>query len=169
MTHIIWIEKYMTEAEQLIYEDQVEQAMMIFDNLLHEEPGYARLHNHIGWAYLYYSEDVSRAELHLKMAVHFDKEYAAPYLHLGSLYIREGKYSDAVVYLQQGLTKSKANRVVMLQSLAYVHELRGEWRKAIAAYKKAMMVSVIENEVSDLEAGIRRCRRKRVALFFSRA
>jgi len=169
MTHIIWIEKYLADAEQLIYDDQFEQAMMILNNLLLEEPGYGRLHNHIGWAYLYYSEELSLAELHLKMAIHFDEAYAAPYVHLGSLYIREGKYSDAVVYLQQGLTKPKANRVALWQSIAQVHELRGEWRKAIAAYKQAMMVSVIDHEVSDLEAGIKRCRRKRVALFFSRS
>lgn len=169
MTQIKWIEKYLTEAEQLIYDDQVEQALMILHNLLYEEPGYGRLHNHIGWAYLYYTDEVRRAELHLKMAIHFDNAYAAPYLHLGTLYIREEKYSDALAYLEQGLTKPKANRVALFQSLGNVYELRGDWRRAIAAYKKAIMTSVQEYEVTDLRAGIRRCRRKRLVLFFSRA
>jgi tetratricopeptide (TPR) repeat protein len=169
MTRIKWIEKYLTEAEQLIYNDQVEQALKILNNLLHQEPGYGRLHNHLGWAYLYYSDEVRLAELHLKMAIQFDESYAAPYLHLGSLYIREERFSEALTYLQHGLSKPKSNRVALLQSLGCVHELRGEWRKAIAAYKKAMLASIQEHEVTDLEAGIKRCLRKRVALFFSRA
>jgi Flp pilus assembly protein TadD len=169
MTQIKWIEKYLTEAEQLIYDDQVDQALRILNSLLYQEPGYGRLHNHLGWAYLYYSDDTLLAELHLKMAIHFDESYAAPYLHLGSLYIREERLGDAIIYLQQGLTKPKANRVALLQNLAYVHELRGEWRKAIASYKSAMMASVQEHEVNELQAGVRRCRRKRLSLFFSRA
>ena len=93
---IEWMEKYMAEAESLIYESRIKEGLALLDNLLYDEPGYGSLHNHIGWAYLYYTADVEKAELHLKMAIWFDASYAAPYLHLCSLYIRTGRYAEAL-------------------------------------------------------------------------
>jgi tetratricopeptide (TPR) repeat protein len=168
MTQIDWMEKYMAHAEQLIYDNRVDEGLKLLDSMLYEEPGYGSLHNHLGWAYLYYTSEDSHAELHLKMAIHFDEGFAAPYLHLGVLYIRLGRYCEAIVKLQEGLTKNGANRTALLQNLGYAYELSGEWRKAIKAYKGAMMASVSEHEVSSLLAGIKRCRRKRLVLFFQR-
>jgi tetratricopeptide (TPR) repeat protein len=169
MEQIYWLEKYLAEAEQLFYDSRSEEALVILNNLLYDEPGYGSLHNHLGWAYLYYTQDLSRAELHLKIAIRCNESYAPPYLHLGTLYSRLGKYTEAIQYLKAGLTKSGANRVALLQTLAYAYELIGQWRNAIKAYKDAMMASVVEHEVNGLMAGIKRCRRKRFVLFFSKA
>jgi tetratricopeptide (TPR) repeat protein len=113
MNRIEWIEKYMTTAEQLIYDDQVEQGMKVLDNLLYEEPGYGSLHNHIGWACMYYTHDNVKAELHLKLAIRFDEAYAPPYLHLGILYNRLGRYSEAIECMRVGwLLASRTIRTV---------------------------------------------------------
>ncbi|WP_276372756.1 hypothetical protein [Chryseolinea sp. H1M3-3] len=164
---INWIEKYLVDAERMILEGLVDEGLALLNNLLYDEPGYGRLHNDLGWAYLYYTEDEARAELHLKMAVLFDETYAPPYLHLGSLYIRQARYSDAIACSQSGLIKTKGNRVGLLQNLAYAYELRKDWRMAIKVYRDAMSASVAEYEVSNLVAGIKRCRKKRIMLFFS--
>ena len=89
---IEWLEKYMADAEQLIYNNRVGEGLELLNALLYDEPGYGSLHNHIGWAYLYYTTDLAQAELHLKMALTFDTAFAPPYLHLGTLYLRSGKY-----------------------------------------------------------------------------
>jgi predicted Zn-dependent protease len=167
MTRINWIEKHLVEAEQLFYENKVEEGLEMLNSLLFEEPGYGSLHNHMGWAYLYYSNNLERAELHLKMAIRFEASFPAPYLHLGALYIRQGRYSEAIQWLQDGLTKHQPNKVAFLQNIAQAYELRGEWSKAIKAYKEAMMATVAEQEVSNFSASIKRCRRKRLSLFFS--
>ncbi len=167
MTRIDWLEKHLVGAEQLFYENKVEEGLERLNSLLYEEPGYGSLHNHLGWAYLYYSADTDRAELHLKMAIRFAESFPAPYLHLGALYIRLGRYSDAIYWLKLGLTKHQPNRVAFLQNMAQAYELQGKWSEAIKAYKDAMMATVVEHEVSNLAAGIKRCRRKRLSLFFS--
>lgn len=169
MTQLMWIEKYLNEAEQLFYEDQVEAGLTMLNDLLYEEPGYFGLHNHLGWAYLYYTQDKLKAELHLKTAIHFNATFAPPYQHLGTLYTRSGQYSEAIAYLEKGLNANQPNKVAMLQNIAHVYELQGEWSAAIKAYKKAMIASVVDQEVNSLQAGIKRCRRKRVTLFFSKA
>jgi len=38
-----WIEKYMKDAEILIYENQIDAGLKVLDGLLYEEPGYGSL------------------------------------------------------------------------------------------------------------------------------
>ncbi len=161
-----WIERYLAEAERMILDDRIDEGLSLLNNLLYVEPGYGSLHNHLGWAYLYYTEDLTRAELHLKMAVKFDETFGPAYLHLGDLYIKQARYSDAIACSQAGLAKAMGHRVGMLQNLAQAYELRKDWRLAIKTYKEALLVSVGEYEVSNLVAGIKRCRKKRAVLFF---
>lgn len=162
---IEWIEKYMTEAERLIYNNQVEDGLSMLNDLLYDEPGYGSLHNHIGWAYMYYTVDVEKAERHLKLAIHFDPTFAAPYLHLGNLYVRVGRYADALPILKSGLTKQNANMTAFLESIAHVHELKRDYAEAIKAYKEALASSV-GFETSNFTEGIKRCRKKRWVLMF---
>ena len=163
---IEWIEKYLIEAEQLIYANNVEGGLRLMNDLLYDEPGYEGLHNYLGWAYLYYTADLDRAEMHLRTAVKFNAEYPAPYLHMGTLLIRKAKYNEAITFLEKGLQKPNANRLAFLESIAHAYELRGEYKKAINTYKSALKAS-IGHESNTLMDSIKRCRKKRVTLFFS--
>lgn len=165
MEKIEWLEAYLNEAETLITDGSVQDGLALLQNLLYEEPGYGALHNHLGWAYLYYLCEESKAEAHWKWAVQFDSELAAPYLHLGSYYRKKGKYAEAVKYLEQGLSKPDANRVALLEDLAHVHELRGQYSKAVETYKAAL-ASCVGYQSEALMEGIKRCRKKRWALMF---
>lgn len=162
-----YIEKYMREAEQLIYNNEVHRGLDLLDSLLYEEPGYGSLHNHIGWAYMYYTADAAKAELHLRMAIRFHPAMQAPYLHLGNLLIRAGKYSEAVSMLEDGLKKPDANTVAMWEGIGRANELRGEYKTAITAYKHAIAGTVAQHEMNAFTEGIKRCRKKRWVLFFS--
>ena len=152
MVQIEWMEKYLNEAEQMMYNNQVKEGLELLDSLLYDEPGYGSLHNHIGWAHLYYTSDTSRAELHFNMAIRFEELFAPPYLHLGVLYIRLGRYSDAITILKKGLTAHQPNKVALLQHIAQAYELRSEWSKAIKTYKAAMLSSVVDREMDSLIA-----------------
>lgn len=163
---IEWMEKYMAEAERLIYNNQIDEGLTVLNNLLYDEPGYGRLHNHIGWAYMYYTDNVTNAEMHLKMAIRFDAGFAAPYLHIGNLCVRTGRYTEALDYLEIGLTKANANKVALLESIGNAYEMKCEYSKAIKAYRKATLASMAGFEMNNLMEGIKRCRKKRLAFFF---
>jgi tetratricopeptide (TPR) repeat protein len=163
---IEWMEKYMADAERLIYSNQVDDGLLILNELLYDEPGYGSLHNHIGWAYMYYTADVEKAERHLKLAIYFDASFAAPYIHLGRLYIRTGRYAEALSTLKTGLTKENANRMTFLECIAQVYELRREYGDAIKAYKEALASSV-GLETTTFTEGINRCRKKRWVMMFN--
>jgi tetratricopeptide (TPR) repeat protein len=162
-----WIEKYMTDAENLIYENKVDEGLNLMKSLLYEEPGYARLHNHLGWAYLYYTSDVKNAELHLKMAIQFESEFMASYLHIGTLFNRTGRHDEALKYLQTGLTKANANKVAFLEAIGVAYETKREYSKAIKVYKEASLASMAGFEMERFKEGIKRCRKKRITLYFS--
>lgn len=161
-----WMEPYLANAEQMMYNNQVKEGLELMDSLLYEEPGYGMLHNYLGWAYFYYTTDTAKAELHLKMAIQFDAEYAPPYLHMGNLCVRAGRYAEALQYLQMGVTKKNANKVAFLEIIAQVYELRKEFSKAINYYKEAM-VSTVGFETAQLSEGIRRCQKKRWVMMFT--
>ena len=160
------MEKYMADAERLIYSNQVEDGLLMLTDLLYDEPGYGSLHNHIGWAYMYYTADVEKAERHLKLAIHFDESFAAPYLHLGNLYMRMGRYPEALSNLKTGLTKQNTSRIAFLESIAHVHELRREYAEAIKVYKEAL-ASTVGFETTNYTEGIKRCRKKRWVMMFN--
>lgn len=164
---IEWMENYLKEAEQLIYSNEVDRALALLNSLLYDEPGYSSLHNHLGWAYLYYTGDSAKAEMHLRMAIKFHPEFAPPYLHMGQLLIRLGRYSEAIEFLEKGLQKPEANVFACWESIGRAYELKAAYGPAMKAYRNAMVSSMAEHELNNLDAGIKRCRRKKWALFFS--
>jgi hypothetical protein len=54
-----------------------------------------------------------------------------------------------------------------MSNIAQAYELRGDLGTAIKAYKEGMLTSVAEHEVSYLMEGVKRCRRKRMAMLFT--
>lgn len=158
----------MKMAETLVYEERVEEGLAILDDLLYDEPGYARLHNLIGWVYLYHTSEPEKAEVHLRMAMTFEPTYAPPYLHLGWMFLNRGVYVEALGYLEQGVLKADAdNKVAFLECIGRAYELRGELTRAIRSYRAAMQVSADSYEFKRLTDGIRRCRKKRLTLLFA--
>lgn len=161
-----WIDNYMKKAESLVYEDRIDEALAILNDLLYEEPGYAKLHNVIGWVYLYYTDEAAKAEMHFKTAMKFDPTYAAPYLHLGWMYLSRGVYVEALGYLEQGLVKAGANKVAFIEYIGQAYELRGNIKKAIQYYVSARHASIDSHEFTRLSDSIKRCRKKRRVLMF---
>jgi tetratricopeptide (TPR) repeat protein len=167
MKTILWIERELVNAERMIMEGRVEEGLRMLNNLLYEEPGYGPLHNYLGWAYMYHANDARMAEMHFSVAMRFAPEYAPPYLHMGNLLNREGRYAEAIRYFSAGMTCPNAVRISLLEGIAEAHEMRGEYRDAIRAYKEAAATSVIDFEVERLLKSAGRCRKKRMAMLFS--
>ncbi|MFN5169834.1 MAG: hypothetical protein ACK5DD_09425 [Cyclobacteriaceae bacterium] len=165
MKNMEWMNHYMADAERLITENRVDEGLSILHSLLYEEPGYASLHNHIGWAQLYFRSDTAQAELHFRAAIAFDPAFAPPYLHLANLYNRVGRYTNAREMFERGLSCAEANRVALLEGLALSWEMQREFGRAIRFYKEAIAASA-GPEFNQLNEGIKRCRRKRWVLMF---
>jgi tetratricopeptide (TPR) repeat protein len=163
---IDWMDKYLYEAEQLIFDNQINDGIALLQNLLYEEPGYGGLHNYLGWAYMYYTADREQAELHLQMAIKFDDQNPAPFIHMGNLMMRDNRYAEAIHYLKQGLQKPSASRVTFLEAIGQAWELRGNFSEAMKAYREAMLISVTDHEMTCMTNHVARVRKKRWASFW---
>lgn len=166
---IQWIEEFMEEAVELIVAggESLERGVTVLDGLLYDEPGYGRLHNHLGWAHLYYTFDLAKAEVHLKAAIRFQEDYQAPYLHLGTLYVRQQKYGAAIDILDQGLMKPEANKAAMYELIGQAYEMRRDYASALRAYYQAMHSTFVSHEVNMYSESMKRCRKKRWSAMLS--
>jgi tetratricopeptide (TPR) repeat protein len=167
MKTIVWMNKLMAEAETMIFNGDVEGGVNVLNGLLYDEPGYGILHNYLGWANMYYVRDMAKAELHFAMAMRFAPDYAPPYLHMGNLMNQTGRYADALLYFQKGLQQPNALRSALMEGIGLAYELTGKYSEAIRAYKEAARGSAGDFEIDRFMNGVKRCRRKRVAFFFS--
>jgi tetratricopeptide (TPR) repeat protein len=158
---IEWLEKHMVEAEKLIVANEVQEGLNILNGLLYEEPGYGSLHNHLGWAHLYFTGNLQMAERHLQVAIKFNAEFAAPYVHLGALYMKQNRFADAAAIFERGLQLDAADKFVMLDGLARAQESVQNYKAAIKSYREAALASLNDAEIKNLTESIRRCRKKK--------
>lgn len=157
------LDNYLRVAREMIYNGEIDEALKLMQELLYDEPGYYSLHNHLGWALMYYTDDLQRAEVHLLMAIKFNPSYGPSYLHLGNLYIKMRRYSDAVSMLQQGLTKPDIYAAAYYEAMAEAFELLRKYRKAVENYKLAM-VNTVGEDAERFIRRIRACRKKRFVM-----
>lgn len=162
------LERLMAVAERMILEQRVDEGMELLNELLFEEPGSAALHNHLGWGYFYFVGNLNRAEKHFETAVRFDTNFAPPYLHLGNLNNRLGRYSVAITWFERGVGRPGSNAFALAEGIALAHEMRGEYRTAIRHYKEALAASA-GMDFDSVRASIRRCRSKRWILLLNKA
>ena len=157
----------MADAERMIFEGRVREGINVLNGLLYDEPGYASLHNYLGWAYLYHAKDNVNAEVHFRAAMRFAPDYAPPYLHMGNLMNRTARYSEAIAFFEAALEKPEAVKPALYEGIALALEMLNEYSRAIKAYKSAASESAVDHEVERMLKAVKRCRRKRLVLFFS--
>ena len=157
-----YFEKIIVQAEDKVYEGEVFEAQEMLLNLLTYEPAYAKVHNVLGWLYLYYLEDDSMAEKHLKLAVKFDVDFKAPYLHLTELYMRNRKYDKLENLILEAKKVDGISKTMIYERLGMVEEARGKYSQAIEYYKTAVFHCMNNSTIKDIRSNIKRCRFKRI-------
>ena len=156
------LEYYIKESERLFSENNIEEAKGLLYRVLEIEPGYAMAHNHIGWALLYYGEDLQLAEKHLRLSLKFDPGINSAYYHLTELLIRTRRLDEALSLLEKAQAIPEVNGVFVYTETGRVYELKRKFCDAIVWYKNAVMRSTDNYEVDNLKASIKRCRYKRL-------
>jgi len=82
------------------------------------------------------------------------------------LYVRLGRYDEAISILEKGLKVPGANRLGMYEYIGQAYELKRDYTKAVRAYKEAL-VSTAGAETYNVTEGIKRCRKKRWVMMFT--
>ncbi|MFN8698414.1 MAG: tetratricopeptide repeat protein [Flavobacteriales bacterium] len=159
MTH--WKE-IIRNADALISENKIAEAVVLMESALFENPDVALLHNNIGWAYLHHLEDPERAFVHLEYAAKIDPRLVSVRIHIATYWNHKGLYRLAETELRAALEGENPDRPYLLYLIARNYELMTEWNLATRTYKEALMETTVEWQFGEITNGLRRVRKKRL-------
>lgn len=160
--YILYIEQMLEEAERAIEAREYSTAEKLMQNALYDEPGYAKLHNNLGWLYQYCMGNTSKAELHLKYAIKFDPKNEAALINIADLYLENRQYEALQLFMLHVLGLEGANKALIYEHLGKAFEASKQFNKAIKYYKMAHFETIDSYEASELKRGIKRCRYKKL-------
>ena len=164
--NIEYIEQLLEEANRAIDNRAYKLAEKMLLNALYDEPAYAKVHNNLGWLYQYCLNEPKLANLHLKYAVKFDPKCEAALYNLIDLYFDHDGYDELKVILTKYYNEPGINKYMVYEALGKIHEVKGEFSKALSYYKKAMYITLDNYEATSMKRNIKRCKYKKFKRLF---
>jgi tetratricopeptide (TPR) repeat protein len=148
------------EADSLIKERKITEAISTLEAILVEAPDYGRAYNHLGWIYETQYRDYAKAEDFYKRCIALDPNYTPAYLNLSINLSTLGKYEEQLTYLDAALLIPGIDRAGMYNEMAIAKELLGQFEEAIRFYKEAIRFTLVDANLATYSASIERCLRK---------
>ena len=148
------------EADTLIKEKKITEAVGVLEALLMESPDYGKAYNHLGWIYETWYRDHRRAEDHYRKCMALTPEYTPVYLNLSITLSNLGKYDEQQMVLSSGLKIQGVDRPGIFNELAIMHELKGDYPAAMLNYKEAIRSSLVDANIDMYASSLERCKRK---------
>lgn len=157
-----YIESIIQMADQAIDNGQYEEAKKWFEKGLYEEPGSAKLHFRLACLFQYSLCSNAGAEKHYWLAIKFEPDYRNAYDNLAQLYLDNEKYTGLEKLMLRAIKVEGFNKTFAYENLGKAAEAQGQFKKAIALYRKGMMQALDNYDVDDLKDHIKRNKYKRL-------
>lgn len=145
------------EAESLIGQRQVAQAVGILEAIIEEQPDYGKAHNHLAWLYEHEYKDFSRSEKHYKAAIRFSPSYPSTYLNYCHLLSRLGQLEALEALLQKARLIEGMKKSEICHEYGILYEMRGDYLNAANYYQDAILHSLINADIASYQAAMERC------------
>jgi tetratricopeptide (TPR) repeat protein len=156
-----YVEEWFLDADRAFEEGNLAEGKRMLEDILREEPSFGKAHNHLGWLYKTKYMDFRQAEKHFKLALKFEPEYPATYLNYAYLLRDLGRLNDLEELLSRALKMESTIKFKVYDEYGSLHELRGNYTKAIHYYKLAISLCLNDSAIAELRNHIKRCRKKR--------
>lgn len=154
------IEDLFLEADKAFDEGNHVEGKKLLEQILREEPSFGRAHNHLGWLYKNRYQDISLAEKHYLLAIKFDPSYTPAYINYAYLLRDDSRLKELEELLNKVLKIDGVNKCTVYDEFGSLYELKGEYKKAIHYYKKAISYCLNDKLITDLTNHIKRCKKK---------
>jgi tetratricopeptide (TPR) repeat protein len=148
------------EADTLIKEKKITEAISVLEAILVEAPDYGRAYNHLGWIFETQYRDFIKAEDMYKRCIALDPNYTPIYLNTSILLSTLGKYDEQKDLLAKALTVPGIDKPGMYNEMAIASEMQGQYDEAIENYKTAIRLSLVDANIDTYMASIERCKKK---------
>ena len=152
-------EKYLQAVDELSF-GETPKGLNILNEIISNDPFYARAHYQLGMIYYYEIKDYQTAGYHFKTCMELEPSFPDNYTHYLDLLVFLNMEKLVVTISTKALNTPGADTAGIYDLLGLFFEKDKQWPKALANYKKAFM-EVIENEDKvDIEQSLARVRSK---------
>lgn len=158
------LEEMFENADFLIKENKIADAINLLHEILTEAPDFGKAHNHLGWIYETKHKNLPKAEEHYRLAIKFKPDYCATYYNYAILLSTIRNYEELEVLLKKAEQCPGINRATIANEYAIMYESTGRFDEAIAAYKNYITNLFDEKMIDSAAASIQRCKKKKEIL-----
>lgn len=148
------------EADHLISDQQIKEAMSLLHQIIDEQPDYGRAHNHLGWIYENKLKRFDKAADHYQAALHFSPGYPAPWLNYAYFLSNLQRYKELKEHLEKCLTIPGIFTPYIYNEFAIMNELQENYPEATEYYVKAIKKSLNAKDIEGYEESIERVKKK---------
>ena len=154
-------EQFVLDAEQAFEKGLFLEGKGFLENALAEEPTYGKAHNHLGWFYLFHMDDVEKAEVHLRLALKYARQYSAPYVHMIELLFNAERLEEHAKLVAEAMKIPGVGKSYLYNEMGRNVEMKGRITDAIKFYRLAIRWSTDKEQIKVIRENIRRARGKR--------
>lgn len=149
------------EADQLIKDQRISDAITKLNNILAEAPDYGKAHNHLGWIYETKYKDYNKAYEHYRLAQKFAPDYAAVYYNYAILLSTMRKFDELEKLLEQAIKVPGINFATIYNEYAIMYETTGKLDDAIHYYKLYAQNLFDTKLIDGAVDAVNRCKKKK--------
>ncbi|RYU92283.1 hypothetical protein EWM62_02270 [Mucilaginibacter terrigena] len=152
-------EKYLQAVEELSY-GETPKALNLLNELIANDPLYARAHFQIGKIYYYDLKDYQTAGYHFKTCMEIDPLFPDNYFDYLSLVVFLKMDKQVKMVATTALATPGVNAASIYELLGIYAEKNKNWNKALAAYRNAYMETTTKEQLESTEESIDRVKLK---------
>lgn len=155
-----WVEELFLKVDDLFSKGEFFEGKKILEELLEQEPGYGRAHNHLGWLYYAKFDEFEKAENHFKLAIKFAALYPAGYMNLTYLLNYLNRHEELVRHIDKSLKIEGTVKSTLYTELGKSYEINGKYKEATESYRSAIRFSLNKEEMASLNENLDRVKTK---------
>ena len=152
------------QADQLIKDNQITQAVKILEAIIEENPEYGRAYNHLGWVYETKYRSYEEAEECYKKSLQYSPEYTPIYLNYAYFLSNQNRFKELEPLLDKALHVPGIYKPSIYNEYGIMYELMEKFDLAIDYYKKAIFGSTDNTNIKTYQDSIERCNQKKQLL-----
>lgn len=160
------LEEMFAEADGLIKEGRLSEAVSMLEAIIGENPSFGKAYNHLGWIFETKLQDIEKAEKHYQLAIKFSPHYAPSYYNYAIMLSTFKKYEELDLLLNRALNVPGINKGSIYNEYGLMYEALGLWDQAETAFKNFILNQFDSKTVELGHESLARIKQKR-ALFES--
>jgi len=153
-------EKYLQALDELWY-GEPPKALQLLNEIIANDPLYARAHYQLGKIYYYEISDYQAAGYHFKTCADLEPNFPDVYYHYLRLLVFLNMEKQFRLVSEKALKIAGVNYVSIYNLIGLFAEKKREWAAAIEAYRNALLEAINKNQKDDIQESIDRVKEKK--------